>query len=65
MQKSIKTLHIDASRLKSGGGIIHLIKLLELENIQNLIRSLFIHIKIVSLKSLKVKKLLSKHILYK
>lgn len=31
MQKSIKTLHIDASRLKSGGGIIHLIKLLELE----------------------------------
>lgn len=31
MQKSTKILHIDASRLKSGGGIIHLIKLLEFE----------------------------------
>ena len=28
---SEKTLHIDASRLKSGGGVLHLIKLLELE----------------------------------
>ena len=30
-----KTLHIDASRLKSGGGVLHLIKLLELEKYSN------------------------------
>jgi glycosyltransferase involved in cell wall biosynthesis len=35
MQKPIKTLHIDASRLKSGGGVLHLIKLLELEKYSN------------------------------
>ena len=29
MNDQNKILHIDASRLKSGGGIIHLIKLLE------------------------------------
>ena len=32
---SEKTLHIDASRLKSGGGVLHLIKLLELEKYSN------------------------------
>lgn len=32
---SEKTLHIDASRLKSGGGILHLIKLLEFEKYSN------------------------------
>jgi glycosyltransferase involved in cell wall biosynthesis len=32
---SEKILHIDASRLKSGGGVLHLIKLLELEKYSN------------------------------
>jgi len=32
---SVKILHIDASRLKSGGGVLHLIKLLELEKYSN------------------------------
>ena len=32
---SEKTLYIDASRLKSGGGVLHLIKLLELEKYSN------------------------------
>jgi glycosyltransferase involved in cell wall biosynthesis len=30
-----RTLHIDASRLKSGGGVLHLIKLLEFEKYSN------------------------------
>lgn len=35
MLSSEKTLHIDSSRLKSGGGVLHLIKLLELEKYSN------------------------------
>ena len=55
-----KTLHIDASRLRSGGGVLHLIKLLELKKYSN-----FDRIIVYTYKNSKFEELSSSSIIIK
>ena len=58
-----RTLHIDASRLKSGGGVLHLIKLLEFEKYSNFGKMVVYTYQNSEFESLAARKLLSKLIL--